>query len=141
MTAADARPAYSEQDAVDATAMLAAVFGSLGLADGRGGTVAFQVDPSTEASLAENAARAAGLDVAHLPVSRDAEAAAAFMAAHTPRLVVCRPADFAWLSKFAFRAGAGWVFTLGSDGTGSLLDRAVRLRPSSGGKDPRQSTR
>ena len=39
-------------------------------------------------------------------------------------LLVCSPKDFPWLSRLAFAAGTGWVFSLGSDRSGSLLERA-----------------
>ena len=42
-----------------------------------------------------------------------------------PAVVVCTPANFGWVSKIAFKAGVGHVFTLGDDRTGSLLQRAA----------------
>ena len=42
-----------------------------------------------------------------------------------PAVVVCTPAHFSWVSKIAFKAGTPWVFTLGDDRTGTLLERSV----------------
>ncbi len=116
---------YSDADLGAATAMLADVFASLALVPGE--TVAF-VDASAEAQVADRAARLVGLRVVRLGHAGGREAIAASIGADPPRLVVCRPGDFTWLSKAAFRAGVGWVFTLGTDRTGSLLERAMRLR-------------
>jgi malonyl-CoA/methylmalonyl-CoA synthetase len=42
-----------------------------------------------------------------------------------PAVVVCAPQNFGWVSKIAFKAGTQYVFSLGDDRTGSLLERAV----------------
>ncbi len=117
---------YSNADLATASAMLADVYASLRLAPGDGMVLA--VDPSAEATLAERAAKHLGLRVRRLAHSSGREAVAAALGDVPPRLLVCRPSDFTWLSRAAFRAGVGWVFTLGTDRTGSLLERAVRVR-------------
>ena len=117
---------YSAADTHVATEMLSAVFASLRLGDGA--TVAFHVDPSAEAVLSERAAEGLGLSVLPLAGGSDRAAVAASIADLRPRVIVVRPGEFVWLSKAAFGAGVGWVFTLGDDRTGSLLERAVRLR-------------
>ncbi|MCU0926559.1 MAG: malonyl-CoA synthase, partial [Hydrogenophaga sp.] len=42
-----------------------------------------------------------------------------------PSVVVCSPKNHGWVSKIAFSAGTQYVFTLGDDRTGSLLERAA----------------
>ena len=50
-----------------------------------------------------------------------------FLGNAEPSVLVCAPKDFAPLSKLAFAAGTGWIFSLGSDRSGSLLERASRF--------------
>ena len=58
-----------------------------------------------------------------------------FLGDAEPAVFVCAPKDFAWASKLAFAAGTPYVFTLGDDRSGSLLERATPLRrqPRAGG--------
>jgi malonyl-CoA/methylmalonyl-CoA synthetase len=42
-----------------------------------------------------------------------------------PAVMVCSPRNFGWVSKIAFKADTRYVFTLGDDRSGSLLERAA----------------
>ena len=46
-------------------------------------------------------------------------------------MLVCSPKDFARRRKLAFAAGTGWVFSLGDDRDGSLLERASHFPDTS----------
>jgi malonyl-CoA/methylmalonyl-CoA synthetase len=86
--------------------------------------VAVQVDKSVEALIVYLATLRAGL--VYLPLNtayRESELDY-FLGNATPSVLVCAPANFASLSKIAFRHGVARVFTLGADGRGSLIERA-----------------
>ncbi|GAB3626321.1 malonyl-CoA synthase [Pandoraea terrae] len=114
---------YSWDDMEHASARLAHLLASLDLP--QGARVAVQVEKSPEALLLYLATLRAGL--VYLPLNtayREAEIAY-FVENAEPSVVVCSPANFGWVSKVAFKANVGHVFTLGDDRTGSLLERAA----------------
>jgi malonyl-CoA/methylmalonyl-CoA synthetase len=50
-----------------------------------------------------------------------------FLQTATPRLLICQPQRFGRDSQLAFPLGVGWVFTLGTERDGSLLERAAQF--------------
>ena len=114
--------AYSWRDIERATAMLANVLASLDLA--AGSRVAVQAEKSVESLLLYLAVLRAGFVYLPLNTAYKSEEIGYFLADAEPAVFVCAPKDFAWASKLAFAAGTGFVFTLGDDRTGSLLERA-----------------
>ena len=122
---------YTWQDIERATAMLANLLTSLDL-HGRtldDGTylppvVAAHTDKSVEALLLYLATLRAGMVYLPLnPAYRQAEMDY-FLGDAQPAVVICAPGDFQWLSRVAFQKRVRHVFTLGTDRTGTLLDRA-----------------
>jgi malonyl-CoA/methylmalonyl-CoA synthetase len=114
---------YTWRDLERGTAMLANLIGSLGLPpDSR---IAVQVEKSVEALMLYLAVLRAGH--VYLPLNSAYQAAEIeyFIGNAEPAVVVCAPADFGWVSRIAFLAGTKHVYTLGSDRTGTLLDRAA----------------
>jgi malonyl-CoA/methylmalonyl-CoA synthetase len=113
---------YTWRDLERGTAMLANLFDSLALpAQSR---IAVQVDKSAEAVMLYLAVLRAGH--VYLPLNAAYQAAELeyFIGNATPAVVVCAGKSFGWVSKLAFVAGVGHVFTLNDDRTGTLLDRA-----------------
>ena len=113
---------YTWRDIERATAMLANLLGSLDLP--AGARVAVQAEKSVESLLFYLAVLRAGHVYLPLNTAYRADELAYFIGNATPAVVVCAPKDFPWLSKLAFIAGTTFVFTLGDDRTGSLLERA-----------------
>jgi malonyl-CoA/methylmalonyl-CoA synthetase len=114
---------YTWRDLERGTAMLANLIGSLGLPpDSR---IAVQVEKSVEALMLYLAVLRAGH--VYLPLNSAYQAAEIeyFIGNAEPAVVVCAPADFGWVSRIAFLAGTKHAYTLGSDRTGTLLDRAA----------------
>ena len=121
---------YTWNDIERATAMIANLFASDGLAPGA--RVLAQVDKSPEALFVYLATLRAGL--AYVPMNsayREAEMAH-FIADAEPGIVVCSRAHFSWLSRLAWAAErkepCRHVYTLdeGSAGaTGTLVERAA----------------
>ncbi len=116
---------YSWQDIEDASAMLANMLESLDLP--RGARIAVQVEKSVEALLLYLATLRAGLVYLPLNTAYQSAEMAYFLQDARPAALVCTTANFGWLSKMAFQAGTGHVFTLNQDRTGSLLDRAAQF--------------
>ncbi len=114
---------YSWRDLDRATAMVANLLASLKLPEGA--RVAVQVEKSVEAAILYLATLRAGLVFLPLNTAYQSAEIEYFVGNAEPAVVVCTPANFGWVSKIAFKAGTGHVFTLGDDRTGSLLDRAV----------------
>ncbi|WP_374668289.1 malonyl-CoA synthase [Ramlibacter sp.] len=114
--------AYSWRDLDRATAMLANLLGSLGLAEGA--RVAVQVEKSVEAMLLYLATLRAGYVFLPLNTAYQQAEIAYFIENAEPAVVVTTPKNFGWVSRIAFQAGTRHVFTLGDDRTGTLLDRA-----------------
>ena len=114
---------YSWRDLELATAKLANLLESLDLpADSR---VAVQTEKSVEALMLYLAVLRAGL--VYLPLNTAYQAAEVeyFIANAEPAVVVCSGRNFGWFSKLAFKAGTEHVFTLNTDRSGSLLQRAA----------------
>jgi malonyl-CoA/methylmalonyl-CoA synthetase len=118
---------YSWSDVERASAKIANLLASLGLAPGS--RVAVQVEKSPEALILYLATIRAGL--VYLPLNtayRQAEIDY-FLGDAEPAVMVCSPANFGWIAQSAFKSGTKHVFTLGElhDGrnSGSLLARAA----------------
>jgi malonyl-CoA/methylmalonyl-CoA synthetase len=114
---------YTWRDLERGTAMLANLLDSLELPPGS--RIAAQTEKSVEALMLYLATLRAGL--VYLPLNtayRSAEIEY-FIANAKPSVVVCSPGNFSWVSRIAFTAGTGHVFTLGDDRTGSLVQRAA----------------
>jgi malonyl-CoA/methylmalonyl-CoA synthetase len=114
---------YSWRDLDRATAMLANLLQSLRLP--AGARVAVQVDKSVEALMLYLATLRAGYVFLPLNTAYQSAEIAYFVGDAEPAVVVCAPKNFGWVSKIAFSAGTQYVFTLGDDRTGSLLERAA----------------
>ena len=117
---------YSWRDLDRSTAMLANLLGSLGLP--AGARIAVQVDKSVEAMALYLATLRAGYVFLPLNTAYQADEIRYFIGNAEPAVVVCSATNFGWVSKIAFMAGTEYVFTLNSDRTGSLLDRAAHHR-------------
>ncbi|MCA0174675.1 MAG: AMP-binding protein [Proteobacteria bacterium] len=115
--------AYSWADVDRASARMANLLHSLALPPAS--RVAAQVDKSVEALLLYLAVLRAGHVFLPLNTAYTADELAYFIADAEPAVVVCTGAAFPWLSKLAFKQGVGHVYTLESDRTGTLLDRAA----------------
>lgn len=119
----DGRPAYTWRDLERGSAMLANLFQDLGLQPGE--RVALQVEKSVEALMVWLACLRTGLVLVPLnPAYREAELRH-FLRDAEPRLLVCAPTAFGWSSALAFQLGVQWVFTLGQERQGTLLERAA----------------
>src|SRR4051794_23392420 len=104
----------------EGAARYAALLAGLGL--NPGDRVAVQVEKSPEALLVYLGCLRAGL--AYLPLNsayQEAEVAY-FLENAEPRAVVAQPRSMEWLPMLAERLGIRHVFSLGTDGTGTLLD-------------------
>jgi malonyl-CoA/methylmalonyl-CoA synthetase len=115
--------AFSWRDLERGTAMLANLLDSLDLP--AGSRVAVQTEKSVEALMLYLAVLRAGY--VYLPLNTAYQAAEIeyFIGNAEPAVVVCAPKNFAWVSRIAFSAGTGHVFTLGEARDGSLLERAA----------------
>ena len=114
---------YSWSDLERASAMLANLLGSLDLP--AGARIAVQVEKSVEAMLLYLATLRAGFVFLPLNTAYQSAEIEYFIGDAEPSVVVCSSKNFAWISKIAFKAGTGHVFTLNDDRTGSLLERAA----------------
>ena len=119
---------YSWRDMERATAMMANLLQSLDLPEGS--RVAVQVEKSVEAAMLYLATLRAGLVFLPLNTAYLSAEIEYFVGNAEPAVVVCTPGNFGWVSKIAFKAGTGHVFTLGDDRTGTLLDRASHCADS-----------
>ncbi len=113
---------YTWRDIERATAMLANLLESLDLPPGA--RVAVQVEKSVESLLFYLAVVRAGYVYLPLNTAYRSDELAYFIGNATPSVLVCAPKDFPWLSKLAFGNGTTFVFSLGDDRNGSLLERA-----------------
>ncbi len=114
---------YSWQDLDRATAMMANLLQSLELP--AGSRIAVQVEKSVEALMLYLATLRAGYVFLPLNTAYQSAEIEYFIGNAEPAVVVCSGANFGWVSKIAFKAGTGHVFTLNDDRSGSLLDRAA----------------
>jgi malonyl-CoA/methylmalonyl-CoA synthetase len=115
--------AYTWRDLERGTAMLANLLDSLELP--AGARVAVQTEKSIEALMLYLAVLRAGL--VYLPLNTAYQSAEIeyFIGNAEPSVVVCSGKNFGWVSRIAFKAGTGHVFTLNDDRSGSLLERAA----------------
>ncbi|MCZ8251466.1 MAG: malonyl-CoA synthase [Hylemonella sp.] len=114
---------YSWRDLERATAMMANLLKSLGLAEGA--RVAVQVEKSVEAVMLYLATLRAGYVFLPLNTAYQSAEIEYFIGNAEPAVVVCSPKNFGWVSKLAFQAGTKHVFTLDDNRTGTLLERAA----------------
>ncbi len=116
---------YSWADLERGTAMLANLLHSLGLP--AGSRVAVQTEKSVEALMLYLAVLRAGYVFLPLNTAYQAAEIGYFIGNAEPAVVVCAPKNFAWVSRIAFSAGTGHVFTLGEARDGTLLERAAAM--------------
>jgi malonyl-CoA/methylmalonyl-CoA synthetase len=121
----DADGCYRWRDLERGSAMLANLFIDLGLAPGD--RVALQVEKSVEAMLVWLACLRAGLVLVPLNPAYQAGELRHFLQDAQPRLLICQPERFGRDSQLAFPLGVEWVFTLGQERDGSLLERAAQF--------------
>src|SRR5881227_1450148 len=114
--------AYTWRDIERATAMLANLLDSLDLPPSS--RIAVQAEKSVESLLLYLAVLRAGHVYLPLNTAYKSDEIAYFIGNAEPAVFVCAPKDFTWASKLAFGAGTTFVFTLGDDRGGSLLERA-----------------
>ena len=114
---------YSWRDLDEASARLANLLASLNLP--AGSRIAVQVEKSVEAMALYLATLRAGHVFLPLNTAYQSGEIEYFVGNAEPAVVVCTPGNFGWVSKIAFTAGTQYVFTLGDDRNGSLLERAA----------------
>jgi malonyl-CoA/methylmalonyl-CoA synthetase len=114
---------YSWRDLERGSAMLANLLVSLG--HGPGTRIAVQVEKSVEAVMLYLATLRSGMVFLPLNTAYQSAEIEYFIGNAEPAVVVCSSKNFGWVSKLAFKAGTGHVFTLDDDRTGSLLTRAA----------------
>lgn len=114
---------YSWRDLDRATAMLANFLQSLSLP--AASRIAVQVDKSVESMLLYLATLRAGFIYLPLNAAYQSAEIEYFIGNAEPAVVICTSQNFPWVSKIAFKAGTQSVFTLNTDRSGSLLDRAA----------------
>jgi malonyl-CoA/methylmalonyl-CoA synthetase len=114
---------YSWRDLDRATAMVANLLDSLDLPPAS--RIAVQVEKSVEAMVLYLATLRAGHVFLPLNTAYQSGEIQYFIGNAEPAVVVCSPKNHGWVSKIAFSAGTKYVFTLGDDRTGSLLERAA----------------
>jgi malonyl-CoA/methylmalonyl-CoA synthetase len=116
---------YSWRDLDRASAMMANLLGTLELPPAS--RIAVQVEKSVEAMVLYLATLRAGHVFLPLNTAYQSAEIEYFVGNAEPAVVVCSPKNFGWVSKIAFTAGTKFVFTLGDDRTGSLLERAAHM--------------
>ncbi|MDQ7744186.1 malonate--CoA ligase [Hydrogenophaga pseudoflava] len=114
---------YSWRDLDRATAMVANLLDSLDLPPAS--RIAVQVEKSVEAMVLYLATLRAGHVFLPLNTAYQSAEIEYFIGNAEPAVMVCSPKNHGWVSKIAFTAGTQYVFTLGDDRTGSLLERAA----------------
>ena len=115
---------YSWGDLDRATAMMANLLIGLDLPEGS--RIAMQADKSVEAAMLYLATLRAGHVFVPLNTAYQSAEMEYFIGDAEPAVVVCAPRNFGSVGKIAFKAATQYVFTLGDDRTGSLLERAGR---------------
>ena len=116
---------YTWRDIEHATAQLANLIDSLDLPPSS--RIAVQAEKSVESLLFYLAVLRAGHVYLPLNTAYKPDEIGYFLGDAEPAVFVCAPKDFVWASKRAFAAGTTFVFTLGDDRTGSLLERATHF--------------
>jgi malonyl-CoA/methylmalonyl-CoA synthetase len=114
---------YSWRDLDQASARIANLLDSLDLPPAS--RVAVQVDKSVEAVMLYLGVLRAGHVFLPLNTAYQIDEVRYFIEDAQPAVVVCRAQQFTGISRLAFQAGCGHVFTLGDDRRGSLLERAA----------------
>lgn len=121
----DAGLVYTWRDLDLASAMLANLLDSLDLP--AASRIAVQAEKSVESLLFYLAVLRAGHVYLPLNTAYKSDEIAYFLGDAEPAVFVCAPKDFTWASKVAFAARTTFVFTLGDDRSGSLLERATHF--------------
>ena len=116
---------YSWQDLDHGSARMALLLQSLNLPPAS--RIAVQVEKSVEALMLYLASLRAGHVYVPLNTAYQQAEMAYFIGNAKPAVVVCSPGNFGWLSKLAFTGGADHVYTLGTDRSGTLLERAAHF--------------
>ena len=116
---------YTWRDLERATAMLANVLESLDLPPSS--RIAVQAEKSVESLLFYLAVLRAGHVYLPLNTAYKSDEIGYFLGDAEPAVFVCAPKDFHWASRLAFARGTRYVFTLGDDRSGSLLERATHF--------------
>ena len=119
----EGQPAYRWRDLERGSAMLANLFADLGLQPGE--RVALQVEKSVEALMVWLACLRSGLVLVPLNPAYQAAELTHFLRDAEPRLLICAPEAFGRHSSLAFQLGVQWVFSLGQERQGTLLERAA----------------
>ncbi|CAN7262398.1 malonate--CoA ligase [Variovorax paradoxus] len=115
---------YSWRDLDRASAMMANLFGALGLAEGA--RIAVQVEKSVEAMILYLATLRAGYVFLPLNTAYQSAEIEYFIGNAEPAVVVCTSRNAAWVGPIASAAGTRHVFTLDDDRTGTLLELAAQ---------------
>jgi malonyl-CoA/methylmalonyl-CoA synthetase len=116
---------YTWNDLERASARIANLFERLDLPPAS--RIAVHADKSVETLMLYLAVLRAGHVYLPLNTAYQAAELAYFIGNAEPAVVVCAKRNFPWLSRLAFGAGVRNIFTLDSDRTGSLLDRAALM--------------
>ncbi|QIL79071.1 malonyl-CoA synthase [Diaphorobacter sp. HDW4A] len=116
---------YTWRDLDSASARIANMLDSLHLPEGS--RVAVQVEKSVEAVLLYLATLRSGYVFLPLNTAYQSAEIEYFVGNAEPAVVVCTPNNFGWVSKIAFKAGCEYVFTLGEDRNGTLLERSTHF--------------
>ncbi|HEY4958658.1 MAG TPA: malonyl-CoA synthase [Caldimonas sp.] len=116
---------YTWRDIERATAMFANLLDSLDLP--AASRIAVQAEKSVESLLFYLAVLRAGHVYLPLNPAYKSDEISYFLGDAEPAVFVCAPKDFVRASKLAFGAGTSFVFTLGDDRCGSLLERATHF--------------
>ena len=114
---------YTWRDLERGSAKIANLLASLDLPPAS--RIAVQIDKSVEALMLYLAVLRAGHVYLPLNSAYQPGEIAYFIGNAEPAVVVCAGRSFGWLSKLAFQAGVGHVFTLNDDRSGSLIERAA----------------
>ncbi|MDQ0590810.1 malonate--CoA ligase [Variovorax paradoxus] len=115
---------YSWRDLDRASAMIANLFGALGLEEGA--RIAVQVEKSVEAMILYLATLRAGYVFLPLNTAYQSAEIEYFIGNAEPAVVVCTSRNAAWVGPIASVAGTRHVFTLDDDRTGTLLELAAQ---------------
>jgi malonyl-CoA/methylmalonyl-CoA synthetase len=116
---------YTWGDLERASARIANLFERLDLPPAS--RIAVHADKSVETLMLYLAVLRAGHVYLPLNTAYQAAELAYFIGNAEPAVVVCAKRNFPWLSRLAFGAGVHNIFTLDTDRTGSLLDRAALM--------------
>jgi malonyl-CoA/methylmalonyl-CoA synthetase len=114
---------YTWGDLERASARIANLFDSLAIPPRS--RIAVHADKSVEAMMLYLGVLRAGHVYLPLNTAYQASELEYFVGNAEPAVVVCAKRNFPWVSKLAFAAGVRNVFTLDTDRSGTLLDRAA----------------